>query len=72
MEKKNKVRIYKRDNDQLAIRISMGCGRLDPNSAYIVYRGNINEVKKLFGRLYEAILKLKDEAELDPRDINKN
>jgi hypothetical protein len=58
------VVIYKREDDPVAVRISMG---MTDEMGYIVYRGSLRDVQKAFQTLYTAMMKLTEEAPVDPR-----
>jgi hypothetical protein len=53
-----KVAIIKKQNDPIAMRISIG-GNLQ--EAYFVYRGNLKEIQMLLKAVEEEIEKLKEE-----------
>lgn len=60
---------YKRPDDGIAvIRISAGQG--DNGECYIVYRGNLSDVKKTMQCINDFIQKQTKEAQSDPRDYS--
>lgn len=56
-----KVSVIKKQNDPLAMRISIG-GNLQ--EAYFVYRGDLKQIQMLLKAVEEAIEKLKEEPKV--------
>lgn len=63
-----KIAVIKKQDDPIAIRISIGGGKTVGNSSYITYRGNLDEVKLLLAQINQEFQKLKQEPEISPDD----
>jgi len=59
-----KIAVLKKTDDPLAVRISIGGFKTMGNEGYLVYRGNLDEVKMLLGFVSEALKQLNEEPEI--------
>jgi len=59
-----KIAILKKQDDPIAVRISIGGFKQAGNNGYITYRGNLEDVRLLLANALDAITKLKEEPEI--------
>ena len=59
-----KIAIIKKQDDPMAIRVSIGGFKQAGNNGYITYRGDIEQVKLLLANVVDALNKLEKEPEI--------
>jgi hypothetical protein len=63
-----KIAIVKKQDDSMAVRISIGGFKMVGNNGYITYRGDLDSVKLLLANAIAALNKLEKEPEISPDD----
>lgn len=66
-----KIAFIKKQDDPMAIRISIGGFKAAGNNGYLTYRGDLEEVKLLMANVMDALKKLDKEPEISPDDGKK-
>ena len=66
-----KIAFIKKQDDPIAIRISIGGFKQAGNNGYFTYRGNLEDVKLLMANVMDALRKLDREPALSPDDGKK-
>ena len=66
-----KIAFIKKQDDPMAIRISIGGFKQAGNAGYFTYRGDLEEVKLLMANVMDALKKLDREPALSPDDGKK-